>query len=105
MPLADFVEPSVIGVRRVDPLLEASLFIQTDEQPRPKEHPVRMVIRAALSVLEDHLGHFEQTTHGSLGPHTMESICKKMLECYRECGAYEISELAQSIRGLLKQHE
>ena len=65
--------------------------------------PVQHVIQNALERLMVDLGEYEQTTHGSLGPFEIESVALALVNCYQNPRGYEVSELSQKIRGLLKE--
>lgn len=68
-----------------------------------QDHPLRPLIRQLLSELEDKLSGFEQTTHGCLGPFTIDAIGECLAAAYRTPSAYHISNLAQEISGFLKR--
>lgn len=67
------------------------------------ENPVRQAIREALAGLADRLDEFEQTTHGLIptGP-PIECVGRHLVEAFNDPRGYTTSNLAQSIRALLK---
>lgn len=64
---------------------------------------VRAVILKHLAALAEDLGEFEQTTHGQVvfGP-VMKMVSVYLDECYKEPTAYNISNLSQGIRQMVK---
>jgi hypothetical protein len=81
-------------------------LIAPAEPPKPPpEHPVREIIRECLADLSKRLEGFEHTTHGGLGPFTIEAAADALVECYNRPKAYTISDLAQHIDGLVEGRE
>lgn len=44
------------------------------------------------------LSDFEQTTHGRIGPSTIEEVAESLVAAFREPNAYNISSLSQAAK-------
>lgn len=54
-----------------------------------------------LKALMLSLGWYEQTTHGCLGPFTIETVAAALIKAHNEPSSYNISTLSQNIQGFL----
>lgn len=61
----------------------------------------KTAIRDALRSLQQSLGRFEQTTHGRLGPATINDVASELAACYENPNAYQTSQLSQVIEAFL----
>ena len=66
---------------------------------------VRGVILANLERLADDLGQFEQTTHGAMLTGRIEDVSRELADAFREPTAFNVSNLSQAIRGMVKHTE
>lgn len=62
------------------------------------------IIKQALMELDDELGHFEQTCHGSMYFHAarIEDVADAMVRMWNDPSSFNTSELSQRIGGFLK---
>ena len=79
---------------------ESGILVATEQAPPPPEHAVCGVIRDAMAKLSTTLDDFCQTTHCHAGNGSIEDVTAALVRCYREPGAYTISDLAQAIDSL-----
>ncbi len=70
---------------------------------------VRNDVMVCLSVLDHMLGHYCQTTHGSLGAHdpelSLDTVLDKIKTMCQKGSSYDISEASQCIAALLKKEK
>jgi hypothetical protein len=66
----------------------------------PSEHPARSIIRQGLLDMASELAKLGMTTHGSLGPHSIERVAEALVDAWKDPRAYTVSELYQRIDGL-----
>jgi hypothetical protein len=80
---------------------DSGLVVATEKAPKPPEHPALAGIRNNLFNLAIGLNDFEQTTHGNMGPHTIQSVADALVRCYENPTSYTISDLNQVIDGFV----
>ncbi len=71
---------------------------------KPEQEYLRQTIREWLSLLRRELGHYEQTTHGSLTANGCQlyQVVESLVKCYNQPNSHEVSELTQRISGFLE---
>ena len=67
--------------------------------------PQITAIQNGLLQLEASLGYFEQTSHGSLGPFTIEGVAESLVAAVNKPTAFTISDLAQRIRRYVNESQ
>lgn len=73
--------------------------------PRPEnKDAIRLTIRVAMKGLEDELGKYEHTCHGAiLMRDGVDQVAQDLVKCYKEPGAFTVSQLAQAIRRFVRE--
>lgn len=71
----------------------------------PQQQYLRQSIKEWFCLLQRELGHYEQTTHGSLVAQGcgIEEVAEMLVQVYNSPGAHSISELAQRIDGFVEE--